>query len=109
MEPWRCAGHFEVIRALPVAILSSALTRASALLIDRLEGMERAFAVGNADLRAKNLALAGESVEIEARLVEEVSGGARIEAWATGTHGRRFAELDVELERFAPQLQKQAV
>jgi len=66
VKPEMCLGHFDQVKALPVAILSQCFLNSSYLLLrKRLNEADAKFVLKSCDLKAAKLATAGQRVEIQ--------------------------------------------
>jgi 3-hydroxymyristoyl/3-hydroxydecanoyl-(acyl carrier protein) dehydratase len=75
IDPYRCAGHFPGLPAMPVAFLMSNIGAAVTRLLHHvLDRDEVHFVVREASLRAENLAFAGERVDIHVEYQRFASG-----------------------------------
>lgn len=75
IDPYRCAGHFPGLPAMPVAFLMSNVGAAASLLLHHVLGREEVrFVVREASLRAENLAFTGERVDIHVEYQRFASG-----------------------------------
>ncbi len=87
IDPYRCAGHFPGLPAMPVAFLMSNVAGAvSRLLHHVLDRQEVRFVIREASLRAENLAFAGERVDIHVEY----------QRFAGGTHWLHCAAIAEE-------------
>ncbi|WP_444894442.1 hypothetical protein ACJJIE_09650 [Microbulbifer sp. TRSA001] len=69
VTPEMCLGHFDKVKALPVAIASQCLLKSCCLFLRNLLGEDEArFVLTSTELRAANLALAGQEVDIHVSL-----------------------------------------
>jgi len=65
IDPYRCAGHFPGLPAMPVAFLMSNVGAAAARLLKHVLSREEiSYVIREASLRAENLAFTGERVDI---------------------------------------------
>jgi hypothetical protein len=75
IDPYRCAGHFPGLPAMPVAFLmanvANAVTRLLGHVLDRRDVR---YVVREASIRAENLAFAGERVDIHVEYQRFASG-----------------------------------
>jgi hypothetical protein len=75
IDPYRCAGHFPGLPAMPVAFLMSNVTTAITRLLQHVLGREEVrFIAREASIRAENLAFAGERVDIHVEYQRFASG-----------------------------------
>lgn len=75
IDPYRCAGHFPGLPAMPVAFLMSNVAAAVARLLHHVLDREQVrFVIREASLRAENLAFAGERVDIHVEYQRFASG-----------------------------------
>lgn len=104
-----CAGHFPDYPAAPVAIVMGRLCRAAGLaMMDHLgfdrgldRGLDRRYRIEEGRVEATGLARAGQSLALEARYVEPVPGGHRLEGRALAD-GEVCGEVDVVLSVHGP-------
>ena len=65
IDPYRCAGHFPGLPAMPVAFLMSNVGTAAGRLLHHVLGRDQVrFAIREASVRAENLAFTGERVDV---------------------------------------------
>jgi len=75
IDPYRCAGHFPGLPAMPVAFLMSNVGAAVARLLHHVLGRDQiSFVIREASLRAENLAFTGERVDIHVEYQRFASG-----------------------------------
>jgi hypothetical protein len=75
IDPYRCAGHFPGLPAMPVAFLMSNVASAVTRLLHHvLDRPDVRFVVREASIRAENLAFAGERVDIHVEYQRFASG-----------------------------------
>jgi hypothetical protein len=75
IDPYRCAGHFPGLPAMPVAFLMSNVVAAAARLLGHVLSREQfSFVIREASLRAENLAFTGERVDIHVEYQRFASG-----------------------------------
>jgi hypothetical protein len=75
IDPYRCAGHFPGLPAMPVAFLMSNVGAAAARLLKHVLGREEiSYVVREASIRAENLAFTGERVDIHVEYQRFASG-----------------------------------
>lgn len=75
IDPYRCAGHFPGLPAMPVAFLMSNVAAAAARLLKHvLSREELSYVIREASMRAENLAFSGERVDIHVEYQRFASG-----------------------------------
>lgn len=75
MDPYRCAGHFPGLPAMPVAFLMSNVVSAAARLLKHvLDRDELTYVIREASVRAENLAFTDERVDIHVEYQRFASG-----------------------------------
>jgi hypothetical protein len=75
IDPYRCAGHFPGLPAMPVAFLMSNIASAAGQLLHHVLGRDEArFVIREASIRAENLAFAGERVDVHVEYQRFASG-----------------------------------
>jgi hypothetical protein len=75
IDPYRCAGHFPGLPAMPVAFLMSNVSAAAARLLKHVLARDEVhYVIREASLRAENLAFAGERVDIHVEYQRFASG-----------------------------------
>jgi len=75
IDPYRCAGHFPGLPAMPVAFLMSNIGNAASRLLHHVLGRDTlTYVVREASIRAENLAFAGEKVDIHVEYQRFASG-----------------------------------
>jgi hypothetical protein len=75
IDPYRCAGHFPGLPAMPVAFLMSNVTAAAGRLLKHvLDRDELDYTIREASVRAENLAFTGERVDIHVEYQRFASG-----------------------------------
>jgi len=97
-----CAGHFPDYPAAPVAIVMGRLCRAAGLaMMDHLDLDRRRYQIEEGRVEATGLARAGQSLVLEARYIEPVAGGHRLQGLALAD-GETCGEVDVVLSVHGP-------
>jgi 3-hydroxymyristoyl/3-hydroxydecanoyl-(acyl carrier protein) dehydratase len=75
IDPYRCAGHFPGLPAMPVAFLMSNIGHATGQLLSHVLSRDTTgFVVREASIRAENLAFAGEKVDLHVEYQRFASG-----------------------------------
>ena len=75
IDPYRCAGHFPGLPAMPVAFLMSNVAGAAGLLLSHVVGRDEvSYVVREGSIRAENLAFAGEKVDVHVEYQRFASG-----------------------------------
>jgi len=75
IDPYRCAGHFPALPAMPVAFLMSNLSAAAARVLKHvLDREELDYVIREASVRAENLAFTDERVDIHVEYQRFASG-----------------------------------
>jgi hypothetical protein len=75
IDPYRCAGHFPELPAVPVAFLMANVSNAAGRLLHHiLERDSVSYAVREGSIRAENLAFAGENVDVHVEYQRFSSG-----------------------------------
>ena len=75
IDPYRCAGHFPGLPAMPVAFLMSNIGNAARRLLHHVLSRDTlSYVVREASMRAENLAFAGEKVDIHVEYQRFASG-----------------------------------
>jgi len=75
IDPYRCAGHFPGLPAMPIAFLMSNVADAAGRLLHHILGRETAsYTVREGSVRAENLAFAGERVDVHVEYQRFASG-----------------------------------
>ncbi|WNZ57808.1 hypothetical protein QT397_10820 [Microbulbifer sp. MKSA007] len=94
VTPQMCMGHFDRVKALPVAIASQSLIKSCCIFLRRLTGEDSArFIVTSADLYADNLALAGQDVDIKVELLDVENDVFIVRTIATNNLGQSVGEM----------------
>ncbi|WP_444957196.1 hypothetical protein [Microbulbifer sp. ZKSA002] len=94
VTPEMCMGHFDKVKALPVAIASQSLIKSCCIFLMRLTGEDSArFIVTSADLCADNLALAGQDVDIKVELLDVENDVFIVRTIATNNLGQSVGEM----------------
>ncbi|WP_444896588.1 hypothetical protein [Microbulbifer sp. SSSA005] len=94
VTPEMCMGHFDKVKALPVAIASQSLIKSCCIFLRRLTGEDSArFIVTSADLCADNLALAGQDVDIKVELLDVENDVFIVRTIATNNLGQSVGEM----------------
>ncbi len=97
-----CAGHFPDYPAAPVAIVMGRLCRAAGLaMMAHLDLDRRRYRIEEGQVEATGLARAGQTLVLEARYVEPVPGGHRLQGVALAD-GEPCGEVDVVLSVHGP-------
>lgn len=92
-----CAGHFPRVPCLPVAALMHSLSRAAgALFVHRL-GAPVKYTVETAEVSARELAMAGSVLQLEATYAGQHARGEKFQVRATTDNGALIGELGVVL------------
>jgi 3-hydroxymyristoyl/3-hydroxydecanoyl-(acyl carrier protein) dehydratase len=98
LEAERCNGHFPQYPALPVAIVMGALSRLAGTLTLRRAGAEGArYRVDRAEVRADNLAFAGERLDFQVSYVVGGDAKHRLRGKAVLADGLVVGELDIDV------------
>ncbi|AWF80693.1 hypothetical protein BTJ40_07615 [Microbulbifer sp. A4B17] len=93
VAPEMCLGHFDRVKALPVATSSQCMFKSCCLFLRNLLGEDEArFVLTSTDLRADNLALAGQEVDIKISLVDVKGDLFTVRSIATNNHGEAVGE-----------------
>ena len=75
IDPYRCAGHFPGLPAMPVAFLMSNIGSAAGRLLNHVLDRDTvSYTVREASIRAENLAFAGEKVDLHVEYQRFASG-----------------------------------
>ena len=75
IDPYRCAGHFPGLPAMPVAFLMANIGSAAGRLLRHiLDADDLTYVIREASIRAENLAFAGERVDIHVEYQRFASG-----------------------------------
>ncbi|WP_444930397.1 hypothetical protein ACJJIF_00975 [Microbulbifer sp. SSSA002] len=102
VTPEMCLGHFDRVKALPVAIASQCLLKSCCLFLRHLLGEDEArFVLTSTSLSAANLALVGQSVDIKVSL-DAVEGDVFIvRSIATNNRGEAVGEALSHIKKAA--------
>jgi hypothetical protein len=99
VKPEMCIGHFDGVRALPVAILAQCTTNASFILLrKKLKNDTAKFVVKECSMTASTLATAGQSVTISTRFIEEEDGLFITRSVAINNKGESIGEIQCKIE-----------
>jgi hypothetical protein len=101
VKPEWCAGHFDNLPALPVAIvMNSLIGLAEAYLRHRLQRDDFTFVVDSADIDATNLAFAGEEVKLSGEEIGFADGIFHFTCKATTLSGVSVGNMDMKTRVF---------
>lgn len=92
-----CAGHFPRVPCLPVAALMHSLSRAAGALFVQRMGAAIKYTVEIAEVSARELAMAGSRLQLEASYVGQHTRGDKFQVRATTDNGTLIGELGVVL------------
>ena len=100
VTPEMCVGHFDKVKALPVAILSQCFLNSSYTLLTKNLGEDKArFVLKSCELRAEKLATSGQIVEINVQLVESNGSSFTTKCVATNQIGEIVGEMDCYIQK----------
>jgi len=102
VRPEQCQGHFDNYPAMPIAILMSALTRASARLLSNVTGTpDTPYLVREAIVQADRLGFAGRVVNLSVDFTGMCSGDYTFHGRATTESGKTLGDLRLRLDTAA--------
>lgn len=94
VTPEMCLGHFDGVKALPVAILSQCFLNSSYIFLTNMLGkFDVKFALKSCDLRAEKLAISGQRVNIDVQYIEGTNESFTTNCIATNQSGEIVGEM----------------
>ena len=92
-----CLGHFDKVKASPVAILYQCFVQAACLFLKQSKRYQDFFC-SYIDIQAEKLALTGQVIDIHVELVEESQGCYQLKTSAVNDKQEVFSVMHTQVE-----------
>lgn len=100
VKPEFCAGHFDTVRALPIAILAQCIINSSFILLrKRLDDDSAKFVIKECTMSASTLATAGQSVDFNTVFIAQEDSLFITRSVAKNNEGESIGEIQCKIEK----------